>query len=212
MSSTSSGRPRLTRKGAATRARIVDAAAQLIYQQGVAGTTIEEVRDGAQVSSSQLYHYFEDKPALVRAVIERQADMAIVTQERFDLSSLDGLREWRDFVVDHARDTGGRFGCPIGSLGSALAETEPEARAMLAASFKRWEASIMAGFLRMHALGRLAPEADPRQLALATLAALEGGLLLAQIQRDAEPLAAALDAMITLIATLSSTTSTSLNR
>jgi TetR/AcrR family transcriptional regulator, transcriptional repressor for nem operon len=212
MSSQSSDRPRLTRKGAETRARIVDAAADLIFQQGVARTTIEEVRDGAQVSSSQLYHYFEDKPALVRAVIERQADRAIGTQERFDLSSLEGLREWREFVVDHNRDTGGRGGCPVGSLGSAVAETEPEARTVVAAAFKRWEASIMAGLLRMHALGRLAPEADPRQLALALLAALEGGLLLAQIQRDPEPLAAALDAMITLIATLSSTTSPSLDR
>jgi TetR/AcrR family transcriptional repressor of nem operon len=212
MSPASSGRPRLTRRGEATRARIVDAAAELIFQQGVAGTTIEEVRDGAQVSSSQLYHYFDDKPALVRAVIERQAERAIGTQDQFDLSSLDGLREWRDFVVDHARLKGGRGGCPIGSLGSALAETEPEARAMVAASFKRWEASIMAGLLRMHALGRLGPEADSRQLALALLAALEGGLLLAQIQRDPEPLAAALDAMITLIATLSSTTSASLDR
>ena len=211
MSSTSSGRPRLTPKGEATRARIVDTAAGLIFQQGVANTTIEEVRDGAHVSSSQLYHYFEDKPALVRAVIERQAEMAIGTQDRFDLSSLEGLREWRDFVVDQNRLNDGRGGCPIGSLGAALAETEPEARAMVAASFKRWEASIMAGLLRMKALGRLAPEADPRQLALATLAALEGGLLLAQIQRDPEPLAAALDAMITLIATLSSTTSPSLD-
>ena len=43
MSSSTSGRPRLTRKGAATRARIVDAAAELIFQQGVAHTTIEEV-------------------------------------------------------------------------------------------------------------------------------------------------------------------------
>jgi len=212
MSPGSSDRPRLTRRGEATRARIVDAAAELIFQQGVAGTTIEEVRDGAQVSSSQLYHYFDDKPALVRAVIERQAERAIGTQDQFDLSSLDGLREWRDFVVDHARLKGGRGGCPIGSLGSALAETEPEARAMVAASFKRWEASIMAGLLRMHALGRLGPEADSRQLALALLAALEGGLLLAQIQRDPEPLAAALDAMITLIATLISTTSASLDR
>jgi TetR/AcrR family transcriptional regulator, transcriptional repressor for nem operon len=212
MSSTSSDRPRLTRKGEATRARIVDAAAELIFLQGVAGTTIEEVRDSAHVSSSQLYHYFDDKPALVRAVIELQADRAIGAQEQFDLSSLDGLREWRDFVVDHNRDKGGRGGCPVGSLGSALAETEPEARAVVAASFKRWEASIMAGLLRMHALGRLAPEADPRQLALALLAALEGGLLLAQIQRDPEPLAAALDAMLTLIATLSSTTSTPLDR
>jgi hypothetical protein len=64
----------------------------------------------------------------------------------------------------------------------------------------------------MHALGRLPPEADPRQLALALLAALEGGLLLAQIQRDPEPLAAALDVMLAHIATISSTTSTSLDR
>src|SRR5579871_5826187 len=212
MPSSSSDRPRLTRRGAETRARIVDAAAELIYLQGVAGKTVEEVRDAAHVSSSQLYHYFDDKPALVRAVIELQADRAIGTQERFDLSSLDGLREWRDFVVDHTRDTGGRGGCPVGTLGCALAETEPEARAVVAASFKRWEASIMAGLLRMHALGRLGPEADPRQLALALLAALEGGLLLAQIQRNPEPLAAALDAMLTLIATLSSPPSTSLHR
>jgi TetR/AcrR family transcriptional regulator, transcriptional repressor for nem operon len=211
MSSGSSGGPRLTRKGAATRARIVDAAAELIFQQGVARTTIEEVRDSAHVSNSQLYHYFEDKPALVRAVVERQAERAIGTQEQFDLSSLDGLREWRDFVVDHARDTGGHGGCPVGSLGAALAETEPEARALVATSFARWEASITAGFLRMHQLGRLAPEADPRQLALATLAALEGGLLLAQVQRDPEPLAAALDAMLTLITTLGDTTSTPLD-
>src|ERR1700748_1139558 len=170
MPSVSSGGRRLTRKGAATRARIVDAAAELIFQQGVARTTIEEVRDRAHVSNSQLYHYFEDKPALVRAVIERQAERAIGTQERFDLSSLDGLREWRDFVVDHARNTDGRGGCPVGSLGSALAETEPEARAVVAASFKRWEAGITAGLLRMHALGRLAPEADPRPLALGVVA------------------------------------------
>ena len=212
MPSGKSGGSRLTPKGAATRARIVDAAAELIFQQGVARTTIEEVRDSAHVSNSQLYHYFEDKPALVRAVIERQTERAIGTQEQFDLSSLEGLREWRDFVVDHARDTDGRGGCPVGSLGAALAETEPEARALVAASFARWETSIMAGLLRMHALGRLGPQADSRQLALALLAALEGGLLLAQIQRDPEPLAAALDAMLTLIASLSSTTSASLDR
>ncbi len=211
MSEASSGQRRLTRKGAETRARIVDAAAELIFQQGVAVTTVEEVLDRAHVSSSQLYHYFEDKPALVRAVIECQAERAIGTQAQFDLSSLEGLREWRDFVVDHARAADGRYGCPVGSLGSALAESEPEARVMLAASFKRWEDSILAGLLRMHALGRLDPDTDPRQLALALLASLEGGKLLAQVHRDVEPLAAALDAMLTLIASLS-TTGASLDR
>jgi TetR/AcrR family transcriptional regulator, transcriptional repressor for nem operon len=50
--------------------------------------------------------------------------------------------------------------------------------------------------------GQLVPAADPDQLATAMLAALEGGLLLAQIERNTRPLAAALDVMISLIESL----------
>ena len=48
----------------------------------------------------------------------------------------------------------------------------------------------------MHARGRLTPDTDPDTLALALLAALQGGLLLTQIERDTKPLEAALDAML----------------
>ena len=54
----------------------------------------------------------------------------------------------------------------------------------------------------MNARGRLTPDADPDTLALALLAALEGGLLLTQIERDTKPLEAALDAMLELVARL----------
>ena len=113
------------------------------------------------------------------------------------------MRAWRDFVVRHQRELGCRGGCPIGSLGSQIAETEPDARAAAAAGFRRWEETIRAGLQEMHRLGRLTPGADPDELALATLAALQGGLLLTQIQRDTKPLETSLDAMIKLIATLS---------
>jgi AcrR family transcriptional regulator len=73
---------RLTRKGQQSRQRIVSAAADLIFDQGVAHTTIEDVRAAADVSSSQLYHYFDDKPALVRAVIEQQADTIVAGRRR----------------------------------------------------------------------------------------------------------------------------------
>ena len=89
-----------------------------------------------------------------------------------------------------------------GSLGSELAETDPEARAQVCDGFKRWEATIRNGLREMHTRGRLAPDADPDTLALALLAALQGGLLLTQIQRDTKPLEAALDAMLDLIALL----------
>jgi TetR/AcrR family transcriptional repressor of nem operon len=193
---------RLTRKGQQTRRRIVSAAADLIFEQGVAHTTIEDVRAAADVSSSQLYHYFDDKPALVRAVIEHQADTIVGGQETFDLSSLDGLRAWRDFVIEHQRRLNCSGGCPIGSLGGELAETDPEARAQVAEGFKRWEATIQSGLREMHARGGLTPDADPDTLALALLAALQGGLLLTQIERDTKPLEAALDAMLELVARL----------
>ncbi len=193
---------RLTRKGQETRQRIVDAAADLIFQQGVAHTTIEGVRAAADVSSSQLYHYFEDKPALVRAVVDHQADMMLGQQETFDFTTLDGLRAWRDFVIEHERECDGSGGCPIGSLGSQLAETDPEARAHVADGFRRWQASIQSGLREMHARGKLTPETNPDTLALALLAALQGGLLLTQIQRDTKPLEAALDAMLELVARL----------
>ena len=203
MNTTSPSSRPLTRKGQETRQRIVDAAAVLIFRQGVAHTTIEDVRAAADVSSSQLYHYFEDKTALVRAVVDHQADTMAGGQEMFDFSTLDGLRAWRDFVIAAQREHHCSGGCPIGSLGGQLAETDPDARVHVAEGFKRWEATIQSGLRAMQARGELSPDADPDTLGLALLAALQGGLLLTQVKRDTKPLEAALDAMLELVARLS---------
>jgi TetR/AcrR family transcriptional regulator, transcriptional repressor for nem operon len=192
---------RLTRKGLATRARIVAAAAELMFRHGVAGTSTEDVRAAAQVSNSQLYHYFADKSALVRAVIEHQADEIIGGQRPLldELDSLAAFRQWRDMLVDVQRQRHCEGGCPLGSLSSELAETDEPARTALAASFDRWAAPIRDGLRRMRDRGELRPDADVDQLALGTLAALQGGLLLTQAQRDAAPLEAALDLAISQI-------------
>jgi hypothetical protein len=50
--------------------------------------------------------------------------------------------------------------------------------------------------------GQLIPAAEPAQLATAILAALQGGLALAQVERNVRPLAATLDVMISLVASL----------
>lgn len=191
---------RLTRKGRETRQRIVTAAAELIFERGVAHTTIEDVREASGASSSQLYHYFEDKPALVRAVIEYQSDAIVEGQETFDLSTVDGLRVWRNWVVQHQHELDCTGGCPIGSLGSELAETDSGGRDLVAAGFGRWATTIQGGLREMSAQGRLAADADPDRLGLALLTALQGGLLLAQIERNTKALEAGLDTVIALIA------------
>ena len=73
---------RLTPKGSGLAPGSCDAAARLVYERGVAGTTLEDIRAAAEVSGSQLSHYFAGKDELVQAVIDHQADVIVGTSER----------------------------------------------------------------------------------------------------------------------------------
>jgi hypothetical protein len=50
----------------------------------------------------------------------------------------------------------------------------------------------------LHADGRLASDVDPEDLAVTLLATLEGGLLLAQVQRSTRPFETAVDTLLAL--------------
>lgn len=188
----------LTRKGHATRERIVNAAATLMYEQGVAATSTQAVQAAAGVSASQLYHYFSDKRALVRAVVAKQS-AAIVGRHRLILAHLDSfeaLEGWRDAVIESQRRRNCEGGCPLGSLASELADADADLRGDLADAFRAWEQALSAGLSSMRTRGELRPVADTDRLALALLAALQGGLLLTQTRRDTVALETVLDAMI----------------
>lgn len=191
-------RPRLTARGAATRERIVAGAAALIYEWGVASTSLDDIMAATRTSKSQLYHYFDGKDALVLEVIRRQLGQIIAGQEAElrGLRTWDGLQRWRDHLVAGTRATGGVGGCPLGSLASELADRSETAREAVAACFIEWESYLVEGFTAMREDGLLAPEADPAELAVTVMTALQGGLLLAQTTRDARPLELALDMAI----------------
>jgi TetR/AcrR family transcriptional regulator, transcriptional repressor for nem operon len=189
---------KLTTKGRATRERIVAAASELMLQQGVARTTIEDIQDAAAISTSQMYHYFTDKNDLVSAVIDFQTDQVLNFQHLgLDrIESLEDLRRWRDIMVDLVRNRGGAGGCPLGSMASELSDCDPVARARLARSFAQWENMIGDGLASVATRGELAEGTDVNRVALAMLAAIQGGLLLSQVRRDTAPLEAAVDTMI----------------
>jgi TetR/AcrR family transcriptional regulator, transcriptional repressor for nem operon len=197
MANETSGRPRLTAKGERVRARIVQAAAELIHDHGVAGTTLEDVKVAAQVSGSQLYHYFPDKDELLQAVINHQAD-SLVGHNRHALDSPDGIAAWRNMIVAGVRHGQGKGGCPLGSLGGQLAESNPDARALIAAGFERWSTTLSERLRLLHADGKLAPGIDPDDFAITLLATLQGGLLLAQLQQNPRPVETTVDCLLAL--------------
>ncbi|WP_445169439.1 TetR/AcrR family transcriptional regulator [Mycolicibacterium sp. Dal123E01] len=197
----------ITRKGQATRDRIVLAAAALMYQQGVAGTSTEDLQAAAGISASQIYHYFDDKHSLTCAVIGHWSDTLIGFHEPLlaHLDDIDALRSWAKAIVEAARANDFRGGCPLGSLASELADTDDSAREDAAAGYRRWQDTIRDGLAAMKARGALIDSADVEQLAVALLTALQGGLLVAKTLRDGEPLRIALNTTIDHIASFATT-------
>ncbi|WP_433618659.1 TetR/AcrR family transcriptional regulator [Dactylosporangium sp. CA-139114] len=191
----------LTRKGQATRERILEAATELIAQRGVAGTSTEDVRKAAGVSGSQLYHYFDSKQALIRAVITRQAEAPLVPGRPImgALDSFDALRAWADAATEHQEHNNGRGECTLTSLAGELAPADMQTREDLCNAFQRWQSLLHDGLQAMRERGDLRPDADLDELSMALLAALQGGSLLSQTLRTAEPMRASLNAALAYV-------------
>jgi TetR/AcrR family transcriptional regulator, transcriptional repressor for nem operon len=193
---------RLTRKGQATRDRIVQAAVELIAARGVAGVSTDDVRKAAGISGSQLYHYFDSKAALIRAVITRQADAPPVPGQPMmgALDNIEALRAWADAAVERREETLASGGeCTLGSLAGELATADEASRADLSRGFLHWQDLLVEGLGAMRDRGDLRPDADLDELSLALLTALQGGNLLGATMGSAAPLRASLNAALAYI-------------
>lgn len=193
-----------TAKGLATRERIVDAASMLMLEHGPQAAKLEDIQAVAGVSASQIYHYFTDKSALILAVIGHRTATVLGTHraalERVD--SFDALEEWRNVIVASVEAQNCAGGCPLGSLVSATAETDPNARAALAESFSQWESLLHTGLQAMRDRGELRADTNTEPLALSMLASIQGGLLLSQTHRNTTALSTAIDTTIAYLKTL----------
>jgi AcrR family transcriptional regulator len=193
----------LTVKGAATRERILAAAVELMAVRGVAGTSTDDVRHAAGVSGSQLYHYFDDRQALIRAVITRQADAAAsagVGLELGALDSMEALRAWADAAIERQQQTLGDPDCDLSTLAGELHAADEGSRQEIATGFLRWKTTLVAGLTVMRDRGDLRQDADLNELASALLGALQGGQLLARTLGDTSGLSAPLNAALTYVA------------
>jgi TetR/AcrR family transcriptional repressor of nem operon len=205
---TTTGEPhRLTRKGQATRDRILQTAIDLIAERGVAGTSTEDVRKAARVSGSQIYHYFDSRQALIRAVITRQADAEPVPGKPMmgALDSFEALRAWADAAVERQRQNDCRGDCTLASLAGELSATDEDSRQDLSAGFLRWQRLLHDGLAAMRDRGELRAGSDLDELSLALLAALQGGTLLTQTMRTTRPLEAALNAALAYVRSFAAT-------
>jgi TetR/AcrR family transcriptional regulator, transcriptional repressor for nem operon len=135
---------------------------------------VDHVLERSGAGKSQFYHYFEGKQDLVIAVLDHRVEE--------DLDAIIEVQERLEFVA-----------CPIGTLAAERAEGDEALRPRLLQALRTKGEYLRRGLERMKAEGRLREDADPGRLVDFVTAVLQGALLLASVQKEREPLEAALD-------------------
>lgn len=184
----------LTAKGRATRSRIVDGAAEVLRERGVAAVTLDDVMARTSTSKSQLFHYFPDgKDELLLAVAQYEADRVLEDQQPYlsCLDSWDAWARWRDVVVRRYEEQGDH--CPLGSLLLQVGRTTPGARAIVVGLLHTWQESLAAGIRAMQAAGHLPADLEVDQHAASLLAGIQGGVAILLATGHSTHLRAALD-------------------
>lgn len=187
----------LTRKGEATRGRIVAGAAAEVRERGVDEVRLEDVMARTGTSKSQLFHYFPGgKEELLLAVAQHEADQVLADQQPMlgNLTSWPAWQAWRDRLVSRYLAQGQT--CPLNGLLGQAGRRAPAARAVLTGLMQRWEAAIADGVRHMQSTGDIAAEVDAGRAAAALLAGIQGGVLLLLSTGRIDHLEAALDLTI----------------
>ncbi len=184
----------LTRKGAATRQRIIEGAAAEIRDRGVVLTTLDDIMGRTATSKSQLFHYFPGgKEQLLVEVARHEAQQVLADQQPHlgALTSWAAWQRWRDTVVDRYRRQGPS--CPLSTLMSGIGRSTPGAQAVTESLMRRWHDEITTGVRAMQRQDKVDAGVDAEQAAAALLAGIQGGVGILMATGDIGYLEAALD-------------------
>jgi TetR/AcrR family transcriptional regulator, transcriptional repressor for nem operon len=176
----------VTNKGKATRQRIVEAAADLLHQRGVRGTSPNDVMAESRTGKSQFYHYFDSKLGLVHAVLAQhtQAIREGTAPIRYEIGSWEDLARWFRAHAAQQEQFEMKRGCPFGTIGNGLGEEDELLRQDLALLFEVVRNKLAAFFVREKARGQLANQIDEAELADFCITSIQGAMLLGKVRRD----------------------------
>jgi TetR/AcrR family transcriptional regulator, transcriptional repressor for nem operon len=179
MTNSASEAPAAVARRPGKRERLVAAAMQLLYQQGVERTTLADIAKAADVPPGNVYYYFKTKDDVIAAVIDTHAQQVTSTLGAIEARHQSPKIRLKSLVQEFAAqsETIAQFGCPLGSLCSELDKRAGEPGLGVAQLMRLPVAWAEQQF---RALGRR----DAHDLALDLIAAYEGSALLASTMRD----------------------------
>ena len=185
-----------------SKASMVRSAASLIRSRGVSATSLSDVLADSGAPRGSIYHHFPDgKAQLAEDAIRWTSERLLahlragaptgpsVVLERF-------IAIWRQVVVT----SGATAGCVVAGVAIDTGPEETALMEVVRATFRSW-ATVLAEELEVVGV----PSARARPIALATIAAMEGALILCRAEGNVKPLDAVAEELMRLLPSKSST-------
>ena len=186
-------------QGTETRLRIIRVAADLFHKQGVHATSPDEVIEASGTGKGQFYHYFKSKEGLVHEVLQTHLE-AIRTGTgpvNYEVNSWADLEQWFQAHLELQRSFNMTRGCPFGTVGNEVTDNDALIRQDLSLIFEIVKNKLARFFVKEKAKGRLGPEANEERMADFCIAAIQGAMLMGKINRDSQPVEAAVREALT---------------
>lgn len=177
-----------------TRTRLLDAAEDVMLAKGYVAASVEEICTAAGVTKGSFFHYFKNKEALGKVLLERfskrQEDRFIEACGNLE-DPLERVYCVIDCGIESSRDPDTR-GCLVGTFAQEIHETHPGLRQVCQASFEKFTGGIARDLVLARDLH--APDAsfDPESLGSFLLSTIQGSLLLVKTTGDRAAMTASL--------------------
>lgn len=186
------------KKSEQTRQLIIEQAAQLFNEKGVAGTSIDDILEATQVAKGCLYGHFESKEQLACAsadylfnrLVERR--MALVLQHN---TSVDKLYAYIGVNAEPVTKPNVKGGCPVVNLGAESDDTNPAIRSKVGrvlSSGLQFLKEIMQEGIKA---GELSKKLRPEEFAVKIMATIEGATLMSRAMNSDEPMKTAMKSL-----------------
>ncbi|MDI7251546.1 MAG: TetR family transcriptional regulator C-terminal domain-containing protein, partial [Actinomycetota bacterium] len=175
----------------------------LMYANGYARTSIEDVIRAAGITKGSFYFHFRSKEDLGYAVIQSAADYILgrlrEALEKPGLSSWERLEAMLREIQGIVEAADCTRGCILGNLALETSHDHPGFREAIAAAFREWWDLIASHLENMKEEGQLPPNFDCQAYAQFAVSALEGGIMMSKVTRDPGPMRTAANLMLELL-------------
>lgn len=175
-------------KGIKTRERILSTTMKVIHENGYNNTSINDIIDATGVKKGNLYFHFSSKEKLTLGLIQKAREdyLKYLKDSTIGESPFDRIESMLMSIYNYHRKLKFKGGCLFGNMALEMGGINEEFSKLIKDIFNEWIQYLTEMIQSAKKIGELPEIIDEKQLARHIIAAMEGGVMMAKVNRDGE--------------------------